>query len=643
VLFVARDDTARKKMEVALREAEENYKGIFEHAVMGIAKCTAEGSFVSVNPALARIYGYSSPEELLAEMATRGGQLYLDPLRREELASQLRQNNEVSGFESQVVRKDGTSVWVSENVQTARDADGKISYYIITVEDVTARKQAEKELRLLANTITCAKDCFVLSDLEGKILFVNEALLSMYGYNDQDLLGKDVTVLLSPETPASLMKEIYSTASAGWNGELTHRRKDGTDIPVELWVSVVWSDSGEPIAHVGVARDISGRKRTEESLRLNESRLETLLRLNEMTGASVNQITDFALEEGVRLTKSKIGYLAFMNEDETVLTMHAWSKSAMDECQMREKPQVYPLGLTGLWGETARQRKPLIINDYEMPNPLKRGLPPGHIPIKRHLGIPVFDGEKIVAVAGVANREEEYGDSDVRQLTLLMEGMWLLVQRQRAEQKIRTSLKEKEILLKEIHHRVKNNLQIISSLLNLQTGQVKDLHLLEMLRESQNRIRSMALIHERLYRSADLSRVDFGHYVNELITFLVRSYARDSRLFTLHVDVQEVSLGVDVAIPCGLILNELVSNCLKHAFPHGRQGEILVMLRKEREGYLLRVRDDGIGLPPDIDVKKAESLGLQLVETLSTQIGATVEVATAPGQGTTFSIEFRAR
>ncbi|RPH35527.1 PAS domain S-box protein, partial [bacterium] len=698
VLLVARDNTAQKRMEEALREAEEDYKGIFEHAVMGIAKRTPDGKFVSANPALARICGYSSPEEFLAEMSRNGGQLYLNPGRRYEFAAQLQLNNEVSGFESQVRRKDGAVVWVSENIQSVRDGEGNISYCIATVEDVTARKQAEKELRLLANTITCAKDCFILSDLEGKILFVNEALLSTYGFNDQELLGSNVAILLPPETDPSVVRGMYTASDAGWNGELMHRRKDGTDFPVELWISVVRSDSGEPIAHVGVARDITGRKRieqairkseerlrritdnmldmicqvdvqgvcqyaspsvrkvlgfelsdilgkplvhfihrrdfprvvrlfrdlaqhprsgkteyrcrnaagnliwlesiinplfdhgttvtgfvigsvdvtdrkkAEETLRLDESRLETLLRLNQMTGASMQQITDFALEEGVRLTKSKAGYLAFMNEEETVLTMHAWSKSAMVGCQVKDKPLIYPVASTGLWGEPVRQRRPSIVNNYEEPSPLKRGVPPGHLVIKRHMGIPVFDGDRIVAVAGVANKEEEYSNSDVRQLTLLMEGMWLLLQRQRSEERIRKSLEEKEILLKEIHHRVKNNLQIISSLLNLQTGQVKDPQLLEILRESQNRIRSMALIHERLYRSEDFSKVDFGQYVNGLATYLVRSYAGDSRSFNLHVDVQDVSLGVDVAIPCGLIINELVSNCLKHAFAPGARG-----------------------------------------------------------------------
>jgi PAS domain S-box-containing protein len=172
----------------------------------------------------------------------------------------------------------------------------------------------------------------------------------------------------------------------------------------------------------------------EEALRLDESRLEAVWQLSQMTKATLKEITDFALEEGVRLTKSKIGYLAFMNEDETVLTMQTWSKTAMKECAITDKIIIYPLETTGLWGEAVRQRRPIITNDYAAPNPYKKGYPRGHVEIRRHMNIPVFDGDHIVAVAGVGNKDEEYDESDVRQLTLLMNGMWWQVKRKRAEE-----------------------------------------------------------------------------------------------------------------------------------------------------------------------------------------------------------------
>lgn len=197
-------------------------------------------------------------------------------------------------------------------------------------------------------------------------------------------------------------------------------------------------------ADAALVREISELKRTEEALRLNEQRLEALLTLNRMTDAPVHRITNFALEEAVKLTGSRIGYLAFMNEDESVLTMHAWSKTAMKQCAVIDKPIVYPIETTGLWGEAVRQRKPIITNDYFTPNPLKKGIPQGHVPVKRHMNVPVFDGEKIVAVAGVGNKEEEYNDSDIRQLTLLMEGMWQLLQRKKTDEALRKARDELE-------------------------------------------------------------------------------------------------------------------------------------------------------------------------------------------------------
>jgi len=174
------------------------------------------------------------------------------------------------------------------------------------------------------------------------------------------------------------------------------------------------------------------RRRAEDSLRLNAERVCALLALNQMIDAELRQITDFALEEGVRLTRSRIGYLAFLNDEETVLTMHSWSRQAMRQCAIEDKPISYVVSETGLWGEAVRQRRPVITNDYAAPNSLRKGYPAGHVPVRRHMNVPVFVGQHIVLVAGVGNKDEEYDQEDVQQLTLLMEGMWRLIERRRA-------------------------------------------------------------------------------------------------------------------------------------------------------------------------------------------------------------------
>ncbi len=187
-------------------------------------------------------------------------------------------------------------------------------------------------------------------------------------------------------------------------------------------------------------------KNSEEALRLNESRLEALWQLSQMTDASLKQVTDFSIEAAVRVTKSKIGYLGFLNLDETVLTIQSWSKEVMPRCSVIDMPIHYPLDKAGLWGEAVRQRRPIVTNNYAAPNPHKKGYPKGHMDIKRHLNIPVFDGERIVAVAGVANKAEPYEDSDVRQLTLLMTGMWWLLQRKKAEEVLTTAIQRGKVI-----------------------------------------------------------------------------------------------------------------------------------------------------------------------------------------------------
>ena len=201
-------------------------------------------------------------------------------------------------------------------------------------------------------------------------------------------------------------------------------------------------------------------------------------------------------------------------------------------------------------------------------------------------------------------------------------------------------LNEKEVLLKEIHHRVKNNLQIISSLLNLQSDQVKDTSTLRVLRDSQARVRSMALIHEKLYQSKSLAKINFGEYVQSLSRDLFRSYQRTLGDIQLNVQVDEIFLDLDYAIPCGLILNELMTNALKYAFPNGRNGVILVELRAGPDQTLsLKVADDGVGLPSGLDILKNKSLGLQLINSLVKQIDGALLVENSAG--TAFQVSFK--
>jgi two-component sensor histidine kinase len=200
-------------------------------------------------------------------------------------------------------------------------------------------------------------------------------------------------------------------------------------------------------------------------------------------------------------------------------------------------------------------------------------------------------------------------------------------------------LNDKEVLLKEVHHRVKNNLQVISSLLNLQSAKILDPETKDILRESQNRVRTMALIHEKLYQSTDLAQVDFASYLRSLVNFLSQSYHGKSDNVSIDVDAQNVMLDIDTAIPCGLIVNELVSNSLKYAFPDNRRGQIKLDCRHGNNGnYVLTVSDDGVGLPEGFDIAKTPSLGHKLVVSLTNQLNGKLEIVRE--RGTAFRISF---
>ncbi len=214
-----------------------------------------------------------------------------------------------------------------------------------------------------------------------------------------------------------------------------------------------------------------------------------------------------------------------------------------------------------------------------------------------------------------------------------------ITERRETEHRLQASLREKEVLLKEIHHRVKNNLQVVSSLLSLQSDAIKDPVALSLFEESRNRIRSMALVHEELYGTKDLSSVDMSWYIHGLATHLLRAYGMTSKGVDLRIDAEGVPLMIDAAIPCGLMLNELISNALKHAFPNGRQGQVRILLQREPSDFVvLIVEDDGIGIPEGITIATSQSLGLRLVSALADQLQASVALDRA--HGTRFTIRF---
>ena len=233
-----------------------------------------------------------------------------------------------------------------------------------------------------------------------------------------------------------------------------------------------------------------------------------------------------------------------------------------------------------------------------------------------------------MSLAAWISEEKTYLTSIIRDLT----------ERQRTEKQIKKSLQEKEVLINEIHHRVKNNMQIISSLLNLQTHFTSDIETIDILKDTQNRVKSMAMVHEKLYQSSDLTHINFSNYIICLVNHLFYSYGIEESQIKKMIDVEDIDLNIDTAVPCGLIICEIVSNSLKYAFKDGRIGKVTVSLKIKDEKFYLTISDDGIGFPKKLDFKNTDSLGLKLVNSLTNQIDG--EIHLDKTCGTKFKITF---
>jgi PAS domain S-box-containing protein len=258
-----------------LREAEAKYRGIFESAQEGIFQTTPEGQYLSANPALARMLGYDSPEELVASVTDIGRQLCVRSESRAEFKRLLEAQGHVREFENEIYRKDGSIIWTSVNARIVRDARGAVLYYEGTSHDITARRKAEAQLATLAHAMESTSEMICITDLDNRFTFVNRAFAVAYGYAPEEILGKTPDILYSPKNPPGLLSEILAgTRAGGWRGEVMDRRKDGTDFPVFLATSQVRDRTGRILGLMGVAQDITARKQAEAALQEAQVKLQ---------------------------------------------------------------------------------------------------------------------------------------------------------------------------------------------------------------------------------------------------------------------------------------------------------------------------------------------------------------------------------
>jgi PAS domain S-box-containing protein len=590
----------RHEMGMKLVESEDKYRNILDNIEEGYFEVDLAGNYTFFNDSLCRIYGYSG-DELLGMSYKK---IMDDSTSREvyEAYNRVYRTKEpLKAYVREIIRKDGSRVFVEASVSLIMDSSGEPLGFRGIVRDITERKLAEEEVRKSEEKyrtyIRDAPNGVFILDREGRFIEANRAAHSDIGYTEEELLSMSVPDILSPNGQKENFEHFNRLLSEGGSsGEVLIRKKDGTDryFFVE---AVKLSDD----RFIGFSIDINKRKQVEEALRESEIKYRTM----------IEKIEDGYYEVDLA------GNYTFFNE--SLCRIHGYSRDelmGMNYKQYLDDENAQRVFKT--FNEVYMTGKPTKAFDWE---------------IIRKDGSRRFIEDSIALKCDASGRPTGFLGI-VRDIT----------ERKKAGDRIKESLEEKEILLKEIHHRIKNNFQIITSLLRLQEGRFKNKGLLDIYRNSQNRIRAMALVHERLYQSEDLARIDLDDYIRIIAAELYQVFLIDPKRIELDINTEKVYLGIDKAIPCGLIINELLSNSIKHAFPKElkRKGRIKISLKKRGDELVeLGFSDNGVGIPEDFDIGSTDSLGLKLVSLLTGQLKG--EFNLARRKGTEVSVIFNAK
>ncbi len=942
----SRDISQREKVLKSLRDSESKFRSFTENSLDTIMLFDSDLRHLYVNPNAEKETGIPA-EDFIGKTHKELG----FPKDMVDLWDDALHNVFKTGENGRIEFELPSGAWIDWLMIPLLSDDGKVSSVITSARNITERKKMEENLKnseaeyraifegsksavAIFNVINDGSN-FVFKDLNRSAEFIEQI-------KREDVIGKKVTDVFPSIKDFGLFEIFQSVWKTGKPEK--HPVTIYQDERIKGWREnyVYKLPSGDMVA---VYDDLTEIMQYEEELEKNQVRLKSMVRILQYNAESVQDLLDYALNEAITLSDSKIGYIFSYNEDKKQFILNNWSEGVMDECNITDIQTVYDLDKTGIWGEAVRQGKPIILNDFQKEHALKKGYPEGHAPLNKFMTIPIFSSDKIVAVVGVANKKTNYTETDALQLELLMDGVWkivdtkvvekalemsekrykaifentgtamaisdenmtlslvndefvdltgflkkeienkmlwtdffakkevprmkkyhrlrrrdsdsaprnyetilkdrkgtlkdiyitvtmlpetnnslfsltditekkqsrlklrkelkinqalakiyvplispltniqdisevildeaaslsgsrhgflaiidpeskdlvnqtlskkmplvdvsndreipeeirfsigsdgryhgllghclnnkeafydneakknhsvlglpaeywsidkflcvpvliedelvgeitlanppgknysdedllavkrladffaLAIQRKRYEEQISKSLNEKELLLREIHHRVKNNMQIISSILNLQSFTVKDPNLQSILKQNQSRIKSMAMIHEKLYQSKNLVEIDFSEYLRSLTTDVFYHYS-DKTKIEVDLDLDEnIKLNIETSIPCGLIYTELLTNTIQHAFPGFKEGKISVQLKRIDDHIMLRVSDNGIGLPKNVNFRETSSLGLQLINSLVKQIEGTIELDQI--SGTSFTIQFQ--
>lgn len=510
--------------------------------------------------------------------------------------------------------------------------------FCVIFEDITERKRAEEALRrerdFAESVIGTAQAIILILDTKGHIVYINPYMEEISGYNLDEVKGKDWFETFLPSHIQDSVRSLFQKAI----GDIQTRgnvsaiiTKDGRERLIEWYDKTLKNADGSIEGLLAIGQDVTDRKRVEEALRESEEKFRSLV--------------EHSLE-GICILDLQ-GTILFAN-NAAARTIEA------DDCA----------GLIGrnVMEFIAPESREDVVNDFIQ-------VSQGHDAYLAQYNAISAKGNKfyvesigkvisyegktadLISIRDITERKRaeealknfnEELEMRIRERTAELEHTNILledevIKRTRAEESVRKSLNERELLLREVHHRVGNNLQIMLSLIRLQSQNMKDPGLLDNLGEFQNRIRAMAHVHERMYRAEDISRIDLSELCAFLGKSLFKSYKVDPRHIRLNVEMKDLQVGIDYAIPISLIINELVSNAIKHAFPQGTSGEITIGGRREADTLVLSVRDTGIGIPEDLDwMRSTQSLGHRLVVSLVEQLNGTIELDRTTG--TAFNI-----
>jgi PAS domain S-box-containing protein len=599
----AEDHRDRLAAKAALLESEVRYRTLFENAQDGMALAeTATGLLVDCNPALCQLVERSKEEIVGQPQSTLHPPQDLieglSPTYRKHL-----QNPSGTVLVDSLLSKSGRIIPV-EIRGSQLQIKGR-NYILGVFRDITEPQQAEIEKEnsrsFLDGIIEQSPTPMWISDMKGTMIRINKACCALLRVKPEEVIGKYNVIADNIVEDQGYMPLVQSVFREGKtvNFDLVYDSNNLKILPLDQSAQVVLNvtifpirDSMGKITHAIIQHiDITERKQAEDQLRNQEATLRGVL------DATQESIWLFSTDGRVLMA------------NETALKRYG-----------KPGPEVIGKPLENLPKDLARSRWARMREAVQSGRPVefedRRGEMDFH-----HTFYPVIDGEGRVSSVVAFSRD--------------------ISEHKKTVESLEASLEEKVILLKEVHHRVKNNLQIVASLLGLQVGRSKSPEMIEVLKDMRNRVKSIALLHETLYRSENLGHINFADYIKGLCGQLLYSSGPVANRIRLEYQVVPINLPLEQAVPCGLIVSELVSNALKHGFPGDRAGRIQIeLIPIEEKTILLSVRDEGLGLPSDFKLDTSPGLGLKLVSGLTDQLGGILEMETAPGKGADFRITF---